>query len=454
MPETIALGSKASPTLAMSAPGASTVGGAIAASSLAATLAGSSGLPSGTISFTVFGPQASAPALCTSGGTTFGTALPGGDGPWNPSAGFTPTTAGTYWWYASFAGDTFDNSAVSKCNNVTMSSTVVGKASPALVTAGPSTGTVGAAIPTSAISATMSASSGAGATGLITFKVFGPQAAAPTSPCAGGTTLGTTVAPAGDGTYHPTATYTPGSAGTYWWFASFAGDTNDNSTSTCGGTMGSTVVGLPDTFLVANPGPQTAGQAFNVNVTAQLAAGGQDFGYNGIQTIVFTGPANSPNGTPPTYPATVFFTNGAGVANITLFNAASTTLTATQAAITGTSTAFTVNAKSASALCIVSAASCSGSAISGGHGFTFTSKVGLIDQYSNPATSASSVTVSVVQTGNGGGVTTSGSMTIVAGQTLTPGTFTGTASGASGKTATDTATSVPALTAATVIQNT
>jgi hypothetical protein len=114
----------------------------------------------------------------------------------------------------------------------------------------------------------------------------------------------------------------------------------------------------------------------------------------------------------------------------------------------------TITAGAATALCIVTATSCSGSTVSGGHGFTFTSAVGLVDQFGNPATFASNVTITVAQTGNGGGVTTSGSMVIVAGQTQTAGTFTGTASGSSNKSATNTATSGPVFAAATVNQNT
>ena len=66
-------------------------------------------------------------------------------------------------------------------------------------------------------------------------------------------------------------------------------------------------------------------------------------GYGGLQPMVFTNPANSPNGTAPIYPGTVNFTNGVGTATITLFDAQSTTLKATASMITGTSANFTVN---------------------------------------------------------------------------------------------------------------
>ena len=76
-------------------------GTAIAASSLSSTMSAGLSSSSGTITYTVFGPQNTAPTSCTSGGTTVGTASVAGNATYHPSAGFTPSSAGTYWWYAS-----------------------------------------------------------------------------------------------------------------------------------------------------------------------------------------------------------------------------------------------------------------------------------------------------------------------------------------------------------------
>jgi hypothetical protein len=47
----------------------------------------------------------------------------------------------------------------------------------------------------------------------------------------------------GNGTYHPSAGFTPVSTGSYWWFASYGGDLSDNpAASACGGSMAETVV--------------------------------------------------------------------------------------------------------------------------------------------------------------------------------------------------------------------
>src|SRR6202034_1779077 len=211
----------------------------------------------GTVSYTVFGPQATAPTTCATGGTTVGTGTTvNGNATYNPSAGYTPTAIGDYWWYASYGGDTNNNTATSTCG-ATMSETVVGRAAPTLTTTGPATGTAGTAITAANISSALAASSGTNATGTVTFKVFGPQTTAPTTCTTGGTAVGTGTTVTGNGAYNPTAGYTPTTVGDYWWYASYGGDTNNvAATSTCGATMSETVVGKAVPTLTAT-GPAT-----------------------------------------------------------------------------------------------------------------------------------------------------------------------------------------------------
>lgn len=117
----------------------------------------------------------------------------------------------------------------------------------------------------------------------------------------------------------------------------------DGSISNGTGTAVSVGPATAATFTIPTPSTQTAGAAFNVNLTAYDTYGNTATGYSGSQTITFSGPANSPNGTAPSYPATVSFSSGSGTASITLFRAASTTLTATQGTVTGSTGAFTVS---------------------------------------------------------------------------------------------------------------
>jgi hypothetical protein len=97
-------------------------------------------------------------------------------------------------------------------------------------------------------------------------------------------------------------------------------------------------------FAVSAPGSATAGTAFSATITAQDAAGNTVTGYTGSQSLSFSGPSNSPNGTAPAYPASVSFSAGVGTASVTAYDAQSTTLTATQSAITGTSGSIAVAA--------------------------------------------------------------------------------------------------------------
>jgi hypothetical protein len=101
-------------------------------------------------------------------------------------------------------------------------------------------------------------------------------------------------------------------------------------------------------FTLATPGP-TAGTAFEEAITTKDAYGNTATGYTGAKTITFSGPGTSPNGKAPSYPATVSFTAGVGSASITLFDAETTTLTAKEGALTGTSASFTVAAAGANA---------------------------------------------------------------------------------------------------------
>ena len=130
------------------------------------------------------------------------------------------------------------------------------------------------------------------------------------------------------------------------------------------GSSGSfTVGGGPAiSFAVATPSSPSAGGAFDETITALDAYGNTATGYTGDQAVTFAGPSNAPEGTAPTYPATVAFTAGVGTAPITLFDAQSTDLTATQGAITGSSGSFTVAAGAAAQLAFITAPASSSSA--------------------------------------------------------------------------------------------
>src|SRR3989442_254753 len=160
-----AAGGGGAPTVTTSATPQATAGGTI---SDQATLAGSSGPnASGTISFTVFGPNN---ATCTLPGTPAGSAVVSGDGTYSSSA-VPVTQAGTYRWIASYTGDGNNNGFTTACNAPNEASEV-SKASPTVTTSATPQATAGGTI---SDQATLAGSSGPNATGTINFTVFGPN---------------------------------------------------------------------------------------------------------------------------------------------------------------------------------------------------------------------------------------------------------------------------------------
>ncbi|HEY1734617.1 MAG TPA: hypothetical protein VGG23_09230, partial [Acidimicrobiales bacterium] len=159
MPETVVT---TVTSLSLAAPSSGTAGTAISASSVAATLSNAAASASGTVTFTVFGPETGAPTDCSSGGTTVGTAPVSGGGSYSPFSSYTPAGAGDYYWYASYNGDANDSSASSGCG-ASMQETVVAPASPnQTFSSGCSTFTVPNGVSSIGIVATGSAGQGGG----------------------------------------------------------------------------------------------------------------------------------------------------------------------------------------------------------------------------------------------------------------------------------------------------
>jgi trimeric autotransporter adhesin len=128
----------------------------------------------------------------------------------------------------------------------------------------------------------------------------------------------------------------------------------DADATTVTGSVGFTISPLGATsFAVATPSSPSAGVAFDETITALDAYGNTATAYTGDQTVTFAGPSSSPDQTAPTYPATVAFAAGVGTGPITLFDAQSTELIATQGTTTGGSGSFTVGAGAAGQLAFI-----------------------------------------------------------------------------------------------------
>ncbi|HTA37095.1 MAG TPA: hypothetical protein VK761_10295, partial [Solirubrobacteraceae bacterium] len=167
----------------------------------------------------------------------------------------------------------------------------------------------------------------------------------------------------------------------------------DAQTTTLTATQ-SAVTGTSPSFTVAaaaagsvsapTPSTQTAGTAFGLTLTAKDAYGNVATSYTGPQSIAFTGPATSPAGKAPAYPSSVNFTAGVGTAQLTIYDAGTTTLTATPEGLPATTTgSFAVNAASATNLSL----SAADSSPAAGEADDLT--IAALDAYGNTATSYS-----------------------------------------------------------------
>ena len=107
----------ATPTITTSATPSANTGGAISDTAVLA----SGNAPTGTITFTVFGPSN---GTCSGTPVFTSTTTVSGNGSY-PSAPFSPTLAGTYGWIASYSGDAGNNAATTVCNDPAETSTVI-----------------------------------------------------------------------------------------------------------------------------------------------------------------------------------------------------------------------------------------------------------------------------------------------------------------------------------------
>ncbi|MEW6153393.1 MAG: hypothetical protein AB1673_05295 [Actinomycetota bacterium] len=230
--------------------------------------------PTGTVTFTVFGPNDAActgPAVFTSANRP----LAGGPPPTATSEAFTPTAVGTYRWVAVYNGDAVYLPATSPCNAPNESS-VVTQAEPTLVTLATQAGTVG-----SPISDTATLSGGVNPTGTITFTLFGPDDAT----CAGPAVFTSVVAvDSGNGDY-VSGDYVPTAPGSYRWVADYSGDANNApANSPCNAPGEITAVDRASPLLTTEAVEQVT-LTQPISDTATLAGG------------VATPPAAGPTGT-------------------------------------------------------------------------------------------------------------------------------------------------------------
>ena len=227
----------------------------------------------GSITFKLYGPSAT--DVCDATNLVYtSAAIPvSGNGDYG-SGDYTPTSAGTYRWIASYTGDPPNTSGpVSGTCGDSGEVVVVNPKLPTISTnavAGPLP--LGSAISdTATIGNTANQPDGSPAGGTVTFYAYGPS---DTADCTGTAVFtSSAIAVNGNGDYG-SGDFTPTAAGTYWWIATYTGDSPNTSgpvSTSCGDANESSLL------VSLQPTIETA-QTFTIkdSATISVATGAGD----------------------------------------------------------------------------------------------------------------------------------------------------------------------------------
>ena len=177
-----------------------------------AHLTGTTATAGGSITFTLY---AASDTTCTKALFTGSTPVNGPKDYTGPD--FAPTAAGTYQWVASYSGDTNNKAVASSCNDQA-EAVIITPAGPAISTNASTGGPLGTAVHDVAHLTGVTGSAG----GSITFVLYRGSDTTCTTPLF----TSAPVAVSGPNSYTG-PDFTPTSAGTYQWVASYSGDTNN-----------------------------------------------------------------------------------------------------------------------------------------------------------------------------------------------------------------------------------
>jgi hypothetical protein len=235
----------------------------------AASLTGGSS-PTGTITFNLYGQPG-----CTDKPLDTETVTVTGNGSYSTPTGYTPTATGTYWWTASYGGDSGNAQVSSGCGDEQV---VIGQASPSLGAFGQVPVPAGTPVDGEATLA-----GGFNPTGTITFTWYSqPDCTGPLSTQSQGVS--------GDGNYTtgPTTLDVGGVAlaGTFYLVATYGGDSNNLAVTACDPEQ--VIVTKDVTTITTLAQPQVASPGSLVADVATLAGGFNPTG--AIQFLLYRAP--------------------------------------------------------------------------------------------------------------------------------------------------------------------
>lgn len=235
-------------------------------------------IPTGTVSFSLFGPGDTGCSTDLLSGNASFKNLPLSSGS-ATSPDFTPTQAGTYNWVAQYSGDANNAPVASTCG---AEAVVISPTTPGIqTTASPTTTTVGAAIHDVA-----AVSGGANPTGTVTFSLYGPGDTTCSTDLVSGP--GFTDVPLSGGAA-TSADFATNAVGTYHWVATYNGDSNNNPiSSNCADEAVVVQAASPSITTAASPASGPLGTAIADSATV---SGG--FNPTGTVTFALYGPGDS-----------------------------------------------------------------------------------------------------------------------------------------------------------------
>ncbi len=253
-------------------------------------------IPTGTVSFSLFGPGDS---KCTTdiSDSSFKNIPLSSNMASSPS--YVTTQTGAYNWIAKYNGDVNNATVSSACGSEQV---VIVPTTPVIQTAPSAGGVVGISIHDSA-----TVSGGFNPTGTVTFALYGPGDTTCTGANLVGGLAGFANVPLSGGSATSPA-FATSKAGTYNWVATYNGDVSNNPvTSNCGAEAVIVKSATPSIVTVPNPGSGTVGTVISDGATV---SGG--FNPTGTVTFALYGPGD------PNCTGTNLVGGMSGFANVTL----------------------------------------------------------------------------------------------------------------------------------------
>lgn len=207
------------------------------------------------------------------------------------SANYTTTSAGTYYWIASYPGDSNNKSVTTSCGDANESS-VVNKVTPSLSTDihNASHGVVTSVIAGSTVHDKATISGGYNPSGNVEFTFF------PNDSCTNDTGASAGVVALSGGVAHPSSSEGPLNAGGYSFQAHYVGDINNNPADSGCEPLSVTKL-TPTLTTTATAGPITVGG--NITDTAHLGGG---YSLTGSVTFDVFAPGDTTCSTPTSVP--------------------------------------------------------------------------------------------------------------------------------------------------------